>query len=100
MFKATLDKPCGCMLRTYRLIIMDLGMPVLDGKEASRIILQMQKEVQLPDQDELTRIVALTSFTSQKIVDECLAIGMKDVTFKPLKLEVLKKIMQEHFYRI
>jgi CheY-like chemotaxis protein len=39
MFKELLDKPCGCMLRTYRLIIMDLGMPVMDGKEASRIIL-------------------------------------------------------------
>ena len=34
-FTKELQKPCGCINRAYRLILMDIGMPVMDGIEAS-----------------------------------------------------------------
>ena len=34
-----LSLPCKCKNRVYPLIIMDIGMPVMDGKEASKLIL-------------------------------------------------------------
>ena len=81
-YKKMLAKPCGCRLRVPPLIIMDIGMPVMDGKQASKEILALIKQT-----PHLTNIVALTSFTSQKIIDECLSLGMKEVYFKPLNAE-------------
>ena len=31
MYRESLSKPCQCDLRAYRLIIMDLGMPNMNG---------------------------------------------------------------------
>ena len=36
MFKLGFDKQCGCADRAYRIIFMDLNMPILDGFEASK----------------------------------------------------------------
>lgn len=44
MFKDALDKPCGCIDRTYRLIFMDIQMPVMGGVEASKLILDLVKK--------------------------------------------------------
>lgn len=46
--------------------LMDLSMPVLDGVEATRLLLQEQ-----PD----TRVVALTSFSDRQRVNDVLAAG-------------------------
>ena len=35
MYKERFEKKCGCSDRTYKLIIMDLQMPVMGGLEAS-----------------------------------------------------------------
>jgi CheY-like chemotaxis protein len=43
-YKAALDKPCGCIDRSYRLILMDLQMPVMGGLEASKKILDLCKD--------------------------------------------------------
>ena len=41
MFTEGFEKPCHCNLRAYRLIFMDLNMPVMDGQEASKLILDL-----------------------------------------------------------
>ena len=41
MFKAGLDKPCGCPNRAFNLIFMDMSMPIMDGLKASKAIFDM-----------------------------------------------------------
>ena len=41
MYSDALLKQCGCRDRAYRLIIMDLQMPIMGGMEASRIIMDL-----------------------------------------------------------
>ena len=44
MFEEKFNKPCGCVNRAYRLIFMDIGMPVMNGIESSKKILKLMKD--------------------------------------------------------
>lgn len=71
--------------KEYDLILMDIQMPELDGKETSRII---REELQLN-----VPIIAITAHSTVKEKERCLAIGMNDYVSKPFKrIELLEKI--------
>ena len=67
LFKAGLDKPCKCPNRAFKLIFMDMSMPVMGGLEASKAIFEMLKECP----EVITNIVVLSAFTNQEMVDNC-----------------------------
>ena len=101
MFKQRLSKPCRCAAKTYRLILMDLSMPVLGGEEASQAIFKLIMEYKTQNGVlsplENTSIVAVTSHTNSSVEANCLRIGMKAVYNKPLGLADLRVIMDKYF---
>jgi CheY-like chemotaxis protein len=60
------------------LILMDLRMPVMDGYEATRQILQSEKGNKTP-------IIAVTANAFDKDMEETKLIGMKDYILKPFR---------------
>jgi signal transduction histidine kinase/CheY-like chemotaxis protein len=74
--------------KSYDLVFMDVHMPQMDGFEATRLIRQKQSGGHRP------RIVALTADVLKGEREKCLEIGMDDYATKPIKIEVLKKIIE------
>ena len=112
MFKEGLDKECMCPNRAYKLILMDINMPVKDGFVASEEILSLVAREQarlegmqgvgvhraasqnvVDIQSSFCNIVAVTSYTGQDVKDKASRIGIKKVTFKPLQSSLLQEIL-------
>ena len=75
----------------YKLIFMDCQMPVMDGYEATKVLVQMMKDAQIP----VTPIIGCTAFTAKNKLDECLTCGMNGVITKPVSLEKLRKTVRK-----
>ncbi|MEG3640883.1 response regulator [Magnetococcus sp. PR-3] len=73
----------------YALILMDLQMPVMDGIEATKQILQSQGNDAPP-------ILALTANALSGDRERCLALGMKDHIAKPLIPELFYATLAKH----
>ena len=56
-FRESLNKPCNCPDKGFRLILMDIQMPVMGGIEAAEKIIK----------ERPTTIVALTSYTAKDV---------------------------------
>ncbi len=74
----------------YDLILMDIQMPVMDGLEAARRILE-----ELPSEEKPV-IVAMTANVLSGERERCLEAGMKDFISKPVQLETLKKMIERY----
>ena len=72
----------SCHNSRYKLIFMDLQMPVMDGFQSSKEILEYQKTYPGPD----CKIVALTAFANPSNIQKCQSAGMIDTLNKPAKL--------------
>ncbi|MGB5864864.1 MAG: ATP-binding protein [Sulfitobacter sp.] len=73
----------------FDLILMDISMPVLDGRSATRQIRQSNGA------SSHTRIIALTANAMPSEREDFLAHGMNDVLTKPLKKSELRTAMGE-----
>jgi CheY-like chemotaxis protein len=86
-YQESLDKPCNCPCKGFKLVLMDIQMPVMGGIEATEKILRLRP----------TNVVALTSYTGEKVKKECHDVGMKDVYLKPCFAIMIKEIIQKYY---
>jgi signal transduction histidine kinase len=73
----------------YDLILMDCGMPVMDGLEAARLIRARQSG------DRPAPIVALTAHAFAGMRVQCLEAGMDDFVSKPVTPETIREILRK-----
>jgi signal transduction histidine kinase/CheY-like chemotaxis protein len=74
--------------KKYDLIFMDVHMPEMDGFEATRQIRQRETRGHYP------RIVALTADVLKGEREKCFEMGMDDYATKPIKIDILKAIIE------
>ncbi|WP_145029844.1 response regulator [Paenibacillus sp. Y412MC10] len=74
----------------YRLIFMDLQMPVMDGLEATALIREMQPQGYRPV------IIAMTANVMEGIRSRCREAGMDDYISKPVNMKSVKEILMRH----
>lgn len=74
---------------SYDLIITDLGLPGINGKELTRSIREWETE----QKREPLIIIGLTAHTVEEAKEECLRAGMNDVYTKPIDMMILQKII-------
>jgi CheY-like chemotaxis protein len=76
----------------FDIIFMDLQMPVLGGIEATRIIREIEVELNRSP----SKIIALTANVFKEDEENCLKQGMDDFLKKPIKMKVLKTSLNKH----
>ncbi|MCS6884945.1 MAG: two-component regulator propeller domain-containing protein [Acidobacteriota bacterium] len=74
--------------RQYDVVLMDVQMPVMDGFEATRRIVEEWAKEARP------RIVALTAGVLKNEQEACFAAGMDDFLGKPIRLEDLNAVLE------
>ena len=79
LFEKNQAKTC-CSTR-YKLILMDLNMPIMDGYEATIQILRRARQNQSGDS---LAVVAVTAFVNEENIKQCYYVGMKEVLHKPV----------------
>ncbi len=75
----------------YRLVLMDLMMPEMDGFEAT-----LQIRARFPKERQ-PKIIALTANAIQGDRERCLAAGMDDYITKPVKLPDIEAAIRRQF---
>jgi two-component system, sensor histidine kinase and response regulator len=76
--------------KKYKLVLMDVQMPEMDGFEATRHIRGLSPEfANLP-------IIAMTAYAMSGDRERCLEAGMNDYLSKPLNVEELFKLIEKY----
>ncbi len=71
----------------YDLIIVDIGLPDIDGLDTS-------KEVRKSSKNDKTAVIALTAFSREEIEEKCYASGMNDIIIKPIFINELRNVLE------
>lgn len=74
--------------RSYELVLMDCGLPRLDGYETTRYVRAMESGVRH------TTIVAMTAAADAADRQRCLAVGMDDHLAKPVTIDALADVLR------
>ncbi|WP_291102262.1 MULTISPECIES: response regulator [unclassified Flavobacterium] len=70
------------------LVMTDINMPIMDGYEATRKICQFNKEL---------IILAQTANGLSEDREKAIASGCTDYIAKPIKIDLLKSLIQKYF---
>jgi two-component system sensor histidine kinase/response regulator len=76
--------------KDFDLILMDMGMPEVDGIEATKRIRELEKE-----SGGYIKIIALTANAFPEDVRRCIEAGMDHFVSKPIKEQDLLDIIEE-----
>ena len=78
--------------RNYGMLLTDLSMPEVDGYELATRIREMENggTARLP-------IIAITGSLSDAEITKCKSVGMDDCLAKPINMDELKRVLNEHF---
>eukprot|EP00347_Sterkiella_histriomuscorum_P007736 403347751 len=99
LYKERLQKTC-CNNK-FKLIFMDLNMPIMDGYQATQNIIQLFNEKyqkgSYNNGDQLN-IVAITAFVNEENINHCYAVGMKEVLHKPVDQDSLKEVINQYYF--
>ncbi|KAK3308128.1 uncharacterized protein B0T15DRAFT_98680 [Chaetomium strumarium] len=75
----------------FDLVFMDINMPVMNGFEATREIRRLETEAQV----SRCKVIALTGLSSEVSKSEASASGLDMFLTKPVKMSMLKAILEE-----
>jgi len=87
------NKPGETMSMSYKLVLMDFNMPVMDGREATKNIRQLAREGKIIE----TKIVGCTAFSAKDDIQKGIKSGMKEVLTKPVDKEKLIDILRRNY---
>jgi two-component system sensor histidine kinase BarA len=76
-------------LRSYHLILMDIGLPGWDGCTTTRKIKEWETL-----QNQTTPVIAVTAHADERIKQECFTVGMARVLIKPLKMATINCLIE------
>ncbi len=74
----------------YDIVLMDCQMPVMSGYDATEAIRTSEENT-----DKHLTIIAMTANAMEGDKEKCFAAGMDDYLPKPVKLEVLKEVLDK-----
>ncbi len=77
--------------KKYDLILMDVRMPVLDGKEATKLI---RDYIQHNGIDKPVKIIGMSASDMREDTEECLRVGMDAYLNKPFRVQELYKAIK------
>ena len=98
-FVQMFSKDCNCPNKNFKVIFMDIQMPVMNGITAAQTISDhIRLNTKEGEQPVQTAIYAVTAYTDQKTKEDCVAAGMKAVFNKPMEFKHLQRIMWTDFY--
>lgn len=90
LVKEQVQLRCNCCLQ-FKLILMDINMPIMDGHEATRNLKAMMEKKEIPS----TKIVAVTAYVNDDDKVKCFESGMDDYVSKPLDYTRLERILKK-----
>ena len=74
--------------QSYRVILMDVEMPEMDGIEATRLLREMERRGELM---ERLKIVGCSAHRSREDIERCLSAGMDSYLEKPVNSTMLRE---------
>ncbi|CAD8099885.1 unnamed protein product [Paramecium sonneborni] len=82
------QKKCCSICQGYKIVFMDVEMPIMNGQQTTKIILQ-----NFPNQT----IIGCSGYTDQQECEKCINSGMADFLVKPIKEVSLIQILQNSY---
>lgn len=93
IIKDQCDRRKNCC-KAFKLIFMDLNMPVLNGVDTTIKLKEMAEKGELP----FIPIIACTAFESVIEKSTCTKAGMIDYTTKPLNIKKISEIIKKYLF--